>query len=170
MWTIGREREKEHAHGYLGPTENPAHIDAVIDAVYDLKEGAEVTSQVFQVFRVGFIDGGRATWDQTGTWLRKVGSEFPSLLELWHEFATHRSSKIRFRAAAFLNQMPPNIFERLFPHLLDDISAKVRSKTAEDRYDSLTPEIISLLKNRQKIETNNEVRKSIEFALNYKAK
>jgi hypothetical protein len=39
MFTLGRQREKEHSHQYLNSEDEAWRIDAVIDAVHDLLDG-----------------------------------------------------------------------------------------------------------------------------------
>ena len=39
MFTLGRQREKEHSYQYLKSKDEAWRIDAVIDAVHDLLDG-----------------------------------------------------------------------------------------------------------------------------------
>lgn len=164
MWTIGREREKEHARKFLGSSD-PKALEAVIDAVHDLIELGAVTEQTIAAFRNGFIDGGAGTWESTGTWLRKAAHEYPALSELWLEFASHRSAAKRFRAAAFTDAMPEDMARTLLPRFLSDSSAKIRSKAAGDQHDSKRDWVIPLLRERRAVETAPAVLESIDFAL-----
>lgn len=165
MWTIGRNREKEHARKFLGPSADSSLIEAVIDAVHDLIDGRSVTDDTLSAFRRGVIDGGGGTWESTGSWLRKTIPEHPSLSDLWLEFATHRSAGIRFRAAAFVSAMPEDIAKTALPRLLADKSAKVRSKAAGDQHDTKWDWVASLLVERRGIEDDDCVNESIDFAL-----
>ena len=165
MFTLGRDREKAHARRNMGRDEDPLLINAVIDAVHDLLDGIPLSDGTLAVFRAGFIDGGRATWDQTGTWLAKACREFPSLEALWHEFAQHRSALIRIRAAAFLLEMPEVVTRTILPALLVDGSANVRSKAAGELHFSRWPWAFKLLSERRLVETNPAVLASIDFAL-----
>lgn len=165
MFTIGREREKAHARKFLGDLSDPTKLEAVIDAVHDLLESGAVTDSTKAAFRSGFVDGGTGTWESTGSWLAKAVREYPSLSSLWIEFAGHRSAKVRFRAAAFLDSMPEDYAAEVFPQLLADHSAKVRSKAAGDRRDSERRWVIPLLSERRLVETDPLVIGSIDFAL-----
>ncbi|MBN9693939.1 MAG: hypothetical protein J0M24_27160 [Verrucomicrobia bacterium] len=53
----------------------------------------------------------------------------------------------------------------LFPHLMADPSAKVRSKAAGDRHDSKRRWVVSLLSDRRLVETDPLVVDSIDFAI-----
>lgn len=164
MWTIGREREKEHARKLLGSSD-PSTLEAVIDVVHDLLESGVVTDQTIAAFRSGFINGASGTWESTGSWLRKTAREFPALSDLWLEFAAHHSATKRFRAAAFLADMPEDVAKTLLPRLLSDSSAKVRAKVASDQHDTKREWITPLLLERRSIETETTVLESIDFAL-----
>jgi hypothetical protein len=165
MFTIGREREKQHARKFLGDSSDPTKIEAVIDAVHDLLEGGAVTDSTRAAFRSGFVDGGAGTWESTGSWLAKTVREFSSLSALWIEFVGHRSAKVRFRAAAFVDSMPEDCATVAFPLLLADRSAKVRSKVAGDQHDSKRAWVAPLLSERRMVEIDPVVSESIDFAL-----
>ena len=165
MFTLGREREKEHARKFLGDSSDPTKLEAVIDAVHDLLETGAVTDSTRAAFRSGFVDGGGGTWESTGSWLAKTVREHPSLSSLWVEYAGHRSAKVRFRAAAFLDSMPEDCAEDVFSHLLADPSAKVRSKAAGDQHDFKRRWVVPLLSDRRLVETDPLVINSIDFAL-----
>jgi hypothetical protein len=165
MFTIGREREKQHARKFLGDSTDPKKLEGVIDAVHDLLEGGAVTDSTRAAFRSGFVDGGGGTWESAGSWLAKTVREFPSLSSLWIEFAGHRSAKVRFRAAAFVESMPEDCATTVFPLLLADRSAKVRSKVAGEQHDFKRTWITPLLSERRLVETDSLVIDSIDFAL-----
>jgi hypothetical protein len=167
MFTIGREREKEHSHQYLKSQNEAWRIEAVIDAVHDVLEGARQAHEVAPVFVEAFTDGGSGVWEQTGSWLCKLSRVQPGLGRLWREFCSHPSAKVRFRAAAFLDDMHPEVFAECFPALLADASTRVRSKAASDRYQSKAPEVRDALAARLVIETDDSVKDAINFALDY---
>ena len=167
MLTIGREREKEHSHRYLKSQDEAWRIEAVIEAAHDILEGAKSAEEVAPVFVEAFTDGGSGVWEQTGSWLGRLSREHSGLGELWRGLCGHRSAKIRFRAAAFLDDMPANVFADCFPALLSDASARVRSKTASDRYQSKDPKVRDTLAARLAIETDSSVKDAINFALTY---
>src|SRR5687768_8671367 len=106
MWTIGREREKEHARKFLGASADSSRLEAVIDAVHDLIDSRSTNDDIRAAFRGAFVDGSTGTWESTGSWLCKVIREYPSFSDLWLEFVSHRSAVVRFRAAAFVADMP----------------------------------------------------------------
>src|SRR5689334_21392504 len=134
MFTIGREREKQHCLGYLGNKTNAAHIYAVIDAVHDYLERATTPDEVAASIREAFINGGDGVWQQAGSWLKKMSKEHPPIAQLWLEFSSHISRAVRFRAACFLDEMPSDEFAECFPRLLNDVNAKVRAKAADPRW------------------------------------
>ena len=164
MWTIGRECEKENARKFLGSSD-PSALEAVIDVVHDLIEGGAVTEQTVATFRRGFVDGASGTWESTGSWLRKTATEHPVLAGLWLEFASHRSAAKRFRAAAFLADMPESTARTLLPRFLSDPSTKVRSKAASDQHDTKREWATVFLHERRSLETDGTVLEAIDFAL-----
>ncbi len=165
MFTVGREREKEHARNFLRESSDSSKLEAVIDAVHDLLDGKAVIDSAKTVFVLGFVDGGAGTWESTGSWLAKTAKEFPALMDLWRDFALHRSAKVRFRAAAFVDRMPEDCAMSVFPLLLADPSAKVRSKLASDQHDSKQAWVFPLLSERRLVETDPAVIETIDFAL-----
>jgi hypothetical protein len=167
MFTIGREREKAHSCRFLKSQDEAWRIEGVIDAVHDLLDEAKQPEAVAPVFVDAFTNGGAGVWEQTGSWLRKVSRDHPMLGELWREFCRHRSAKVRFRAAAFLADMPDTVFAECFPALLGDPNARVRSKAASDRYQSKDPKIRDILRARFAIETDDNVKAAITFALKH---
>ena len=132
MFTFGREHEKNCAANYIHDAADLPMIRQVIDAVHDLLEGSRTASEVRPIISESFTKGGSGVWEQTGNWLAKLGSTRPDLASLWAEFATHQSAQIRFRAAAFIGEMPDAVFQEVLPKLLADVSRKVRSKVTGD--------------------------------------
>ena len=167
MFTLGREREKEHSHKYLKSQDEAWRIDSVIDAVHDLLDASRSAEVVGPVFVEAFTEGGSGVWEQTGSWLGKVSRSHQSLAELWRGFCRHQSAKVRFRAAAFLAEMPEAIFAECFPLLLTDASPRVRSKTASGRFESKDPNVRAILTARLLAETDDSVKEAITFALTY---
>jgi hypothetical protein len=167
MFTLGREREKQHSKGYLESPDEASRIAAVIDAVHDVIEGVKRSEEAAPVFVEAFTKGGGGVWEQTGSWLRKLSATHADLGTLWREFCNHRSAKVRFRAAAFLDDMPSEIFAECFPALLADVSTRVRSKAASDRYQDTSPKVRDALVARLAVETDESVKEAINFALTY---
>jgi len=167
MFTLGREREKEHSHQYLKSQEEARRIEALIDVVHDLLDGTKFVEAAVPVFVEAFAHGGSGVWEQAGTWLRKLSESYRALAELWPEFCKHRSSKVRFRAAAFLDYMPADVFSKCFPDLRAEASVNVWSEAAAGCYRSKDPSVREILNARLAIETDDTVKKAITFALNY---
>lgn len=164
MWTLGRDREKEHARKFLGSKDSKV-LEQVIDAVHDLIEQKKVTKATTDALHAGLLEGASGTWESAGSWLIKACREFSELCTLWVELSSHPSSKIRFRVAAFVEDMPDGIARKVLPQLLADPSVKVRSKVASDQHNTKRGWIIELLEQRLKIEESAEVRDNIGFAL-----
>ena len=140
-------------------------LETLIDVVHDLIESGVVTEHTVAAFRRGFVDGASGTWESTGAWLRKAGSEYPVLSELWLEFASDRSAATRFRAAAFIGDMPEHTARVLLPRLLSDPSIKVRTKVAGNQFDTKREWVASLLLDRRGVESESAVLEAIDFAL-----
>ncbi len=165
MFTIGRDREKEHARKFLGASADPALLESVIDAVHDLLEGQSIAEDTFEAFRRGFVEGRSGTWESTGSWLTKTVREFPALSSLWHEFTAHPSAQIRFRTAAHLTDMPEADAQKLLPILLADKSTKVRAKASGDMHTTKWAWAFDLLRDRRQVESDSLVIDSLDFAL-----
>jgi hypothetical protein len=165
MFTIGREREKEHAARYLHNQADTLVVGRVIDAAHDLIEGVASADAVAPVLAEAFVTGGGGAWEQTGSWMCKLAREHPSLHQLWLQLAPHKSARIRFRVAAFLNDAPDDIRQQLAATFLADRSAKVRSKTAGEISMRPTPDVLPLLQSRAEQETDSDVVRSIQYAL-----
>jgi len=120
MFTFGREHEHECAARYV---RNPAQlglVTALIDAVHDLLEAKTSDERVRSAVRAAFVEGGSGVWEQAGSWLRKLCKDYPGFSALWQEFASHSRAGIRFRAAAFLDEMPGAIAENVQSRLAGD--------------------------------------------------
>jgi hypothetical protein len=165
MFTLGREREKEHAARYLHKQADALVVGQVIDAAHDLIEGLASADAVAPIIAEAFVTGGEGAWEQTGSWIRKLAGTHPSLHQLWLQLAPHKSARIRFRVVAFLNDMPDEIRQRLAAVFLADRSANVRSKTAGEISMRPTPDLLPLLQSRLSQETDPEVVRSIQYAL-----
>jgi len=165
MFTLGREREKENAARYLHNQADALVVARLIDAAHDLIESLASADAVAPVIAEAFVTGGGGAWEQTGSWMCKLAREHPSLARLWLQLAPHKSARIRFRVAAFLNDMPDDIRQQLAATFLVDPSAKVRSKTAGEISMRPTPDMLPLLQSRLTQEADAEVVRSIHYAL-----
>ena len=165
MFTLGRQREKQHATRYSRSEADTLIIGRVIDAAHDLIEGIASPDAVTPILSEAFLTGGSGAWEQTGSWLHKLAREHPSLAQLWLQLAPHKSARIRFRVAAFLNDMPDDIRLQLISTFLADPSAKVRSKTAGEISMHPTPDMLPLLQSRLTQEADPDVVSSIQYAL-----
>ena len=131
MFTFGREHEKKCEARYVRNAEQIHLLMAIIDAVHDLIEGTGSESQLIDAIRAGFTQGGSGVWESAARWLRKSSADYPSVLQLWLEFASHSNALIRFRAACFLDEMPQGIYATVATALLADRSKKVTSMAAD---------------------------------------
>jgi hypothetical protein len=165
MFTIGRQREKQHAMRYLHNKAETVLVERVIDAAHDLIEGVASADAVASVFAEALVTGGGGVWEQTGSWICKLAREHPSLHQVWLLLAPHKSARIRFRVAAFLNDMPDDIRLQLAAAFLTDLSAKVRSKAAGEIYMRPTSDMLPLLKDRLELEADSHVVNAIQDAL-----
>jgi hypothetical protein len=126
VFTFGREHEKECAVRHVRDSSQVGLVLSVIDSVHDLLEGKVGEERVQSSLRAAFVEGGSGVWEQAGAWLRKLCMEYPKCHGLWEEFATHPRAEIRFRAAAYLDQMPKAVAENVQARLANDKSARVR--------------------------------------------
>ncbi len=165
MFTFGRQREKQYAASYVRTEADKVIVERVIDAAHDVIEGIASPDAVVPVFAEAFVTGGSGAWEQTGSWLRKLTGEHPSLAQLWIQFAPHASARIRFRVAAYLNEMPDDMRRQLVATFLVDPSAKVRSKTAGEISMRPTADVLPLLQSRATQETDPDVISAIQYAL-----
>jgi hypothetical protein len=136
VWTIGREREKQHAAKFVRDPEQQAILFPVIDAVHDLNEGSGSPSAFIDVARTAMTNGEAAVWQNATNWIPKVGSEYPEVHSLWGELARNVSWNVRWRVACVLyGGVPDEQSDELFGDLRHDKSKKVR-ETAIDRYEN----------------------------------
>jgi len=130
MFTFGRDHEKKCEERLV---RNPAQIPllmGVIDAVHDLIEGRGNLAHVTDSVRTAFISGGAGVWENAAKWLRKTSFEYPEILNLWSELASHPKADVRFRVACLLGEMPTETFAEISPRLLADRSRKVADMAA----------------------------------------
>jgi hypothetical protein len=136
IFTFGRQREKECAIENLHDPADAPLIHAVVDAIHDLLEGKVTEDALRPVFTRAFCEGGGGVWEQTGNWLKKLVSDFPSLQSLWLVFEVHPQWKVRWRTACCLGYMPRNLAIEVGNRLKRDRSRKV-SGMAESRVEEL---------------------------------
>jgi len=165
MFTIGRQREKQHAAKFARNDADKLLVERVIDAAHDLMEGIASPDTIAPVLAEAFVIGGSGAWEQVGSWLHQLAHEHPALSKIWVQLAPHRSAKIRFRVSACLNEMPADIRLQLASIFLSDPSPRVRSKTAGEIYMRPTPDMLPLLQNRLAQESDGQVVSSIRLAL-----
>lgn len=128
MFTFGREHEKKCAIGYVR-TKVSGQVELItelIDAVHDLIESTGTEKAVRTALSEAFVAGGSGVWEQAGAWLRKLVKEYPTFETLWLEFANHQEWKVRFRAACFIDEMPPALARQVSDQLKADGNKKVR--------------------------------------------
>ena len=125
MWTIGREREKEHAARNVR-ADQLAAIHAVIDAAFDLHEGRIEADEARDTFIAAFVDGGAGVWEQTESWLRRLATRHPGLSDIWVELSRHKAWKVRWRVSCVLDSIPPAVASEIGERLCVDRSKKVR--------------------------------------------
>ena len=170
MFTIGRDREKEHSNRYLRNPDHRAYMHRVIDAVHDCLQGDYDASEVRQAFTDGFNKGGEGVWEQTGSWLGKLSAEFPEFSDLWRDLAANKNSKLRFRAAAFLQSMPESHFSDMLQAFSVDRSKMIRSKVAGDLSVTncrIVAGIVPFLEEWRQREIDPEVLESLAFAIEH---
>jgi hypothetical protein len=165
MFTTGRQREKQHAASYVRSEVDIPIVERVIDAAHDLMDGIVSADKVAPVFSEALLTGGSGVWEQTGSWLCKLTREHPSLAQLWLQLAPHKSARIRFRVAAFLNDMPDDVRVQLASTFLSDPTAKVRSKVAGEISMRPTSDMLPLLHSRLAQERDQDVITAINYAL-----
>jgi len=124
MFALGRQREKQHATRNLRSEADKQIIERVVDAVHDVLDGVAAPDAVGPILADAFVTGGSGAWERTGSWMCQLTGEHPSLAGLWLQLAPHKSARIRFRVAAFLNDMPDDIRMQLTSIYLADPSAK----------------------------------------------
>jgi len=165
MFTIGREREKEHAKQFIRDPSNYQAINAVIDAVHDCLDGADDSSQVREAFRHAFVESGSGVWEQAGGWLRKLTKERPEFSDLWEEFAESSKASTRFRVAACLHDMPAEVGVRLLDRFSRDPSPKIRIKVAGDLWVQPRDGAIEILQDWLERESDAEIREEVLLAI-----
>jgi hypothetical protein len=133
LFSFGREHEKECAEPHVHDPAQLYLVTTMIDSVHDLLEGKTSEEQTRSAVRAAFVEGGAGVWEQAGSWLRKLCEDYPDFQALWPEFASNSKAAIRFRAAAFLDDMPGAIAECVHARLANDRSSRVR-EMAVDRW------------------------------------
>ena len=127
MFTFGRENELKHAINFVGNPEKAAFLTDVINAVHDLLENIISEQAAIDIFAKAFCEGKSGIWESTGSWLRKLGGEYPEVLGLWETLAKHKSATVRYRVACHLNDLPESTRLNIVGELVDDKSKKVKS-------------------------------------------
>ena len=137
MFTFGRDHEIKHAIGFVGNEEKAEKLTQVINAVHDILEEKISVDKAKVIFIEAFSEGKSGVWESTGKWIRKLGSEYPEILDIWAVLASDSGAKVRYRVACFLDEMPMVLAQELGSTLADDKSKKVKSM-AEVRLDEIS--------------------------------
>ena len=126
MFTFGREKEKQSALYYLSAKDpEKQRVLDLVDSIHDFLEGNGSEESVRTALRASFTRTASGGWEQTGTWLRKPIKHYPSFESMWLEMADDKDSKVRFRVACNIDDMPPHISDQVYAKLKDDKSKKV---------------------------------------------
>ena len=125
MFTLGRDHGKKTDARYVRDPKQVSLLLSVIDAVHDLIEGKGSEQALKEAIRAAFTTGGSGVWENAEKWLRKSSQDYPSVLDLWPEFAAHPKAEVRFRVACVLNLMPESVYFALASQLRTDKSKKV---------------------------------------------
>lgn len=136
IFTFGRAHELKCAVTDLRDPAQKALMAAVIDAAHDLLEGKVEEAVFIDACRTGFLAGKRAVWDRTESWIRKFSGQYPAVLRLWPEFASHADAEIRWRVACVLYSLPGETFAAVSGPLADDKS-KLVAEMARARIDEV---------------------------------
>jgi hypothetical protein len=136
VWTIGREREKQHACRYVKAQSQRDLLFPVIDAVHDLNEGFG-TLEDFAVTAISALEkGGSTTWNSVDKWIHDVSRLHPQALEIWNTLSDHSKWSVRRSVAGLLYwYIPTSQSDKLFAKLRHDQSSAVRA-LAVDRYEN----------------------------------
>lgn len=165
MFTIGREREKEHAKQFISDASNYPAINAVIDAVHDCLDRTDDSIRVREAFCHAFLESGSGVWEQTGSWLRKLTKERPEYSDLWEEFAESPKVSARLRVAACLHDMPAEVGLLFLDRFSRDPSKKVRIKVAGDLWVQPRDGTGGILKDWLEREPDAAIREEIRLAI-----
>lgn len=131
MQTLGRESEKQRALQYLRSPAQAAEVNEIIDLVHDYLDGIGGIDQLTAALRRALVDGHSGVWQQVGYWLLKLACHDPRFGELWRELSKHPRARVRFRVAAFVEELPLKLQGEIRERLISDRSAKVREKANE---------------------------------------
>ena len=165
MFTFGRAHEKEVAARYVRDPAQVSTLDHLIDGIHDLLEGTGTLEDVTQALDQAFVSGGSGVWEQAGSWLVKLTSEFPEAAGRWAFYGRHRLANVRTRVAAHLTDVPPDMMLPLAQALLSDRSGRVRGMAAGALSGVSTPKVRLLLQEALAGEREPSVRASLEDAL-----
>jgi hypothetical protein len=134
MFTFGREHELSCARKAFKSDSDAELMLTVVNAVHDLLEGKIEFSEAEKALKMGIVEGNRATWDKTGSWLLKMSKDYPETEGTWKYLATHPKAEVRYRVACHVGDFPDKYQEGLYNILINDKSKKVRSQ-ADGKWD-----------------------------------
>ena len=137
MFTFGRDHEIKHAINFIGNEEKAELLTQVINAVHDILEEKVGVEDAKPIFVTAFSEGKGGVWESTGKWIRKLGSEYPQILDIWVLLASNNKAAVRYKVACFLDEMPEALAHTLGSTLAIDKSKKVKSM-AEARLDEIS--------------------------------
>lgn len=133
MFTFGRDHEKRCAARNVRNPADSGLVDELIDSIHDFLEGKTDADRVRSAVFSAFALGGSGAWEQSGSWLLKLGQEYPEMETLWLELAAHPKAEVRFRVSCHLNDLSPAIAAGLQSALEQDRSSRVRQMATARR-------------------------------------
>ena len=125
MFTFGREHELKCARADFKSDSDAELMLSVVNTIHDLIEENINFNEAEVILKKGFIEGNRATWDKTGSWLLKMAKDYPDTEAIWFELAKNPKAEVRFRVACHIGDFPKNYNKKIYEVLKEDRSKKV---------------------------------------------
>lgn len=128
MFTFGREHELKCARDAFKSDNDAELMLQVVNAIHDLLDKKIDFTEAEIVLKKGIVEGNRATWDKTGSWLLKMSKDFPETEDTWKELAKHPKTEVRYRVACHIGDFPSKYHGELYATLTADKSKKVKNQ------------------------------------------
>lgn len=127
MFTLGRDRELAHVRACHGAKPTTPLLLALVGSVHDYLDGVVSRQVLEETIERAMVESERGIWETAGRSLLKLNGDAPEPRDLWRRLAAHPRATVRFRVAAFLDEVADDLGRELHERLSGDRSERVRT-------------------------------------------
>jgi HEAT repeat protein len=166
LFSFSRETEVNHVNAMVKDAEKREILYKMIDSFIEVIEKEQLTERTLSPFIEGLKTNDTFVWGVAGSRLVQLSHQYEIASKELKKLVSDKSANIRFRVIANLVGNPPlSLAKEILQEGLRDKSKKVREKTADVISSLKLTDLQECLKMQLEIEKDDDVKSSIQFAL-----